>query len=523
MNLITDTWIPVLRQNGLATITPWQIVEPDNPVLEINAPRPDFQGALYQFMIGLLQTCFAPEDEEEWLELWQEPPEPEELREAFAKVEAAFELFNPDGPAFMQDFNLPGGENRGIATLLIEAPGGKTVKDNLDHFVKRGQISGLCSSCAATALFTLQINAPSGGSGHRVGLRGGGPLTTLLLPERPDASLWEKLWLNILNQEEIPMAEPVDEKVLPWLAPTRISPTKKDITTPDDVHYLQSYWGMPRRIRLEPGKGSGCDLCGKISFMLFKQYRTQKHGINYDGAWVHPLTPYHFDKQKKNPPLSLKGQKGGLGYRHWLGLALQDDEQEKAAMVVRFFNEERGRLISGSSRFATLWCFGYDMDNMKARCWYDSHFPFFVLTRKQRENMVDWAGELIRAAGEVVRMLREAVKAAWFKRPKDVKGDMSGIDRQFWEETEPDFYRLLDKMARLPGETRMAPPEIYNSWLKVLVRTVMDIFEQNCFESIPEDLDLKRIVLARKLLIKKIYGNKVIKNLQEKAKQEEAA
>ena len=47
-------------------IDPWQIAETDNPVVEINAPRPDFQGALYQLLIGLLQTCFAPEDEDQW-------------------------------------------------------------------------------------------------------------------------------------------------------------------------------------------------------------------------------------------------------------------------------------------------------------------------------------------------------------------------------------------------------------------------------------------------------------------------
>jgi CRISPR system Cascade subunit CasA len=68
MNLITDQWMPVIRQNGQAdTIAPWQIAEADNPVVEINAPRPDFQGALYQLLIGLLQTCFAPEDEDKWL------------------------------------------------------------------------------------------------------------------------------------------------------------------------------------------------------------------------------------------------------------------------------------------------------------------------------------------------------------------------------------------------------------------------------------------------------------------------
>nr|WP_231886596.1 type I-E CRISPR-associated protein Cse1/CasA [Methylomonas methanica] len=61
----------------------------------------------------------------------------------------------------------------------------------------------LCPSCAATALFTLQTNAPSGGVGHRVGLRGGGPLTTLVLPKASQTTLWQKLWLNVFNQEDL--------------------------------------------------------------------------------------------------------------------------------------------------------------------------------------------------------------------------------------------------------------------------------------------------------------------------------
>lgn len=221
MNLITDRWIPVIRQNGQPdTIAPWQIAEGNNPVVEINAPRPDFQGALYQFLIGLLQTCFAPEDEDQWLEYWQEMPEPEALQASFEKVEFAFELDNPKGVAFLQDLDLPDCETKTIAALLIEAPGENALKKNTDHFVKRGQTKQLCPSCTATALFTLQINAPAGGSGVRVGLRGGGPLTTLVLPKAPSASLWQKLWLNVLNLDdpkELESTEKIDSSILPWL------------------------------------------------------------------------------------------------------------------------------------------------------------------------------------------------------------------------------------------------------------------------------------------------------------------
>ncbi len=522
MNLLTDRWMPVIRQNGQPDIiAPWQIAETDNPAIEINAPRPDFQGALYQFLIGLLQTCFAPEDEDQWLEYWQEMPEPEELQACFEKVAFAFELDAEEGPAFLQDFNLPDGETKTISALLIEAPGGKTLKDNLDHFIKRGRVNQLCPSCSATALFTLQTNAPSGGVGHRVGLRGGGPLTTLIFPKASLANLWQKLWLNVLNQEELEPAGKIDSSILPWLGKTRVS-DKGQITSPSDVHPLHAYWGMPRRIRLTTKcRNDVCDLCGRSAEVLYQKFRTKNYGTNYDGAWLHPLTPYRFDLKKVNLPLSLKGQQGGLGYRHWLGLTLQDnDNGDKASKTVQFYNEERGRILKDNGS-ASLWCFGYDMDNMKARCWYESRFPVFYLSELQRNNLTDWAGELVNAAKETVKMLRSEVKSAWFRRPEDSKGDMSQIDAQFWQATEADFYRLLEQLAKLPADMRMAPSEIYASWYEALRKQVFQVFETATLASTPEDLDLRRIVNAQKALRGKFYGNKTIKALKAKATPEE--
>ena len=81
-----------------------------------------------------------------------------------------------------------------IAALLIEQPGDKTLKDNTDLFIHRGQMQSLCPACAAAALYTLQAFAPSGGKGHRTSMRGGGPLSTLL----KGRNLWESVWLNVL-------------------------------------------------------------------------------------------------------------------------------------------------------------------------------------------------------------------------------------------------------------------------------------------------------------------------------------
>lgn len=517
MNLINDRWIPVRRKSGLCErIAPFQIAEMDDPVVDLDAPRPDFQGALYQFLIGLLQTVYAPEDSGSWYERLLEP-DVDEVSGAFASLQDAMQLLNPDGPAFLQDFDMPDSEPKPIAALLIEAPGGKTLKDNLDHFVKGGQVPTMCLSCAASALFTLQANAPAGGVGHRVGLRGGGPLTTLMVPSDTEATLWQKLWLNVLvpDDDYIPEADdPLSPKVLPWMGPTRTSETSGVATSPDDGHPLQMYWGMPRRIRLEASDETGCcSLCGAEDQALVSQYRTRNYGTNYTDHWIHPLTPFRFDPKKKNPPLSLKGQQGGLGYRHWIGLALGTAENgDTRAKVVSELDRERIGMLAVPP---SLWCFGYDMDNMKARCWYEHHFPILACSGKQREHLLECCKEMLALFQLAVKTLRTQVKEAWFNRAKDAKGDVSFVETDFWQSTEAEFFNTVASISTLEdrAETKSAVMQV---WRVHVIRMMMDTFDRWTLESSPEDLNLKRIMTARAQLERFVIRSKLFKQYSQR-------
>lgn len=519
MNLIKDPWIPAIRQDGIeCKIAPWQIVEIENPIIELTAPRPDFQGALYQFLIGLLQTTFAPEDQVEWLKYWENVPDAQKLKSTFELFSEAFELANPEGPAFMQDFSLTEGKKKPIAALLIESPGSKTIKSNLDHFVKGGLVPGACESCSASALFTLQINAPSGGAGHRVGLRGGGPLTTLVKRGK-STRLWQQLWANLLTEEaSVESIKTVDSSVLPWMAESRYS-TQGETTYPDDVNPLQAYWSMPRRIRLlinEVEEGC-CSLCGTNTNRLASSFITKNYGINYDGPWVHPLTPYRFDLKKENFPLSLKGQKGGLTYRHWLGLAWLDEASgDTAAQVVREFNTERVDLLLDDQQ-PTIWCFGYDMDNMKARCWYEHQMPLIDVSKSIRDVFVAAANQLNNAAREAAKLLRSQIKTAWFSRPADVKGDMMTMDQAFWQVTEPDFFQMLHHLSKMDDGSRQMPPQVADRWRNILRKSTLSLFDQWVLEGDAEDLDMKRITKARRELVKKLNIAKPFKDLEQLA------
>jgi CRISPR system Cascade subunit CasA len=504
MNLIKDAWIPVVRADGSnCMIAPWEIGASDNPVVEIVAPRPDFRGALYQFLIGLIQTTFAPEDDDEWQEKWKETPSSDELKMVFEKVADAFELVNEDGPAFMQDFALPEkAEEFEIRGLLIDAPGANTLRKNLDHFVKRDSDFGMCNSCLASAIMTLQTNAPSGGQGHRTGLRGGGPLTTLIFPDELNSNLWKMLWLNVLSLDE-QFSNKTDKalpEIFPWMGETRVSPNGEQ-TFPEDVDKLQLYWGTPRRIRITRKiEEKACNVCG-CTALLWLSYRAINFGVNYSSNWEHTLSPYRktVEKDKSTSHIAFKGKQGGLTYSDWLSLTLRDDGKETSALVVSSFIESKIYEIEGMTH-PRLWCFGYDMDNMKARCWYDQTMPILILSSDEnRATFIEQVEMLVASANDTSKLLRDAVKSAWFKRPKDARGDTTFILTAFWEETETCFYVTIEKL-RDDIEANESTASILREWAKIIISSAEKLFDRFALTDTDEIKNMKRIAGAARML-----------------------
>lgn len=504
MDLLQAAWLSASREDGVGYISPVQIA--DASWADLRAPRPDFRGALYQFLIGLLQTAYAPQDLQEWRDRWQSPPDTKELEAAFAPYRHAFLLEN-DGPAFMQDLQLPDEVNQlPVLELLIDAGSSSNL-----FFNKPAAEHGLCASCFAQALLTLQLNAPSGGRGIRTSLRGGGPLTTLLLPAEEQTTLWQKLWLNVLPLDALdhPPVKNLSD-MLPWLAPTRTSDDKGvGDTPPECVHPLQAYWSMPRRIRLDDstlGHGN-CAVCGTQDVRLIHHYRTRHGGTNYTGAWTHPLTPYSLDPKGIKPPISIKGRQAGRGYRDWLGLVLgNDDHQPDAAGVVAHFTT---KVKQPRTR---LWCFGYDMSNMKALCWYDSTLPVHVLAASRQRLFALNVKRLLEVANNSASALHKQVKAAWFRRPGDM-GQEPAVFQSFWQGSEVAFYHLLEPLSCVDFDNEAELALLYRRWLLETRRLALELFDQWVLSGPVEDMELQRVVKARADLAKELNGGKAMKPL----------
>lgn len=489
MNLLDEKWIPVRRNNGQQDwISPCQISEPD--IVELDARRADFNGAIIQFLIGLVQTTTPMDSEMEWAQWNKNPPSAEVLSKWFEPVLDAF-VFDGDGARFMQDFELrtEGVKEKdltSISALLIEAPGDNTLKENKDHFIKRGNVEALCQHCAATALFTLQTNAPSGGQGHNTSIRGGGPLTTLV--RGSENTFWALVWLNIKPRIQFLSATGDQDKnaleyIFPWVSAMSLIQQHGGQLAPIQVHPAHAFWGMPRRIRLDLERISQgvCDCCSRPSDSLLSYYVTKPRGFDYKGGWLHPLSP-HYEK-KPGEMLPLHPQPGGFGYKHWLPwlLGLQGDKKKVLAASIVSYVLESGRLRGKQCR---LWAFGYDMDNMKARCWYESTLPLYGLAEKNIDGRNFLEREVSRwldAADHTVFLLRLAVKSAWFGDSTEARGDYSFIDSHFWSATEKQFYPLLRQLIEQAKEEDNEPvlKPMREHWLSALVSTTEKLFDSD--------------------------------------------
>lgn len=516
MNLITAAWLPVrYRSQATAVISPLQITELHNnsPIVSLDFPRPDFNGAIMQFLIGLLQSTTSVQHDGEWEKLLGSPPTQTDLQQWFAPIEHAFELTG-DGPRFMQDAALKGEPGKPVSALFIDAPGEQSLKNNTDHFIKRGSINQLDLASAAAALFCLQTNAPAGGAGYRTGLRGGGPLTTLIVDGSDQPTLWKNLWLNVLNrrdflQDEYGNAEQdTDADRFPWLAPTRTSEKKTGRDTySEHVHPDQLYWAMPRRVWLDMDNlaAGQCDVSAQPSEHLITQFAAKNYGVSYNGAWQHPLSPH--SKNKDGLLLPLHPNPGGMTYRHWLGLVLGGaDNQVQSASVVAAFNNRRP---PGQFR---LHVFGYDMDNMKARCWYEATMPLYHIAAEQQQNLADMVQQFIAAAEQAAFYLRIAIKNAWYREGATVSGDLTFTNTAFLQNTEAVFYQSMQQWAaqlNTHGDDLNKAQAIKRAWAEHLQQQALALFDLWAASGSLQDGRPQRIGQAQKNLKKQLYGPKL--------------
>ena len=493
-NLLTDPFLPVVLANGARCWVAFHELareEGDEYPVEFDWPRADFNMASYEFALGVLQLALDIRKEQEWKDLWKQGAGDRGLSEKIAPFVAAFNLTG-DGPLFLQDFEALEGDANPIEALLIDTPGQNGQKKNADLLTHRNRYAALGLPAAAMGLYALQAYAPSGGAGNRTSMRGGGPLTALVLPAggamRPVA-LWRKLLANLVPQRTgLKAADRA--KALPWLAPTLTSDKasgNRQVHEADTVHAhpLQAYFGMPRRLRLVPSGQDGiCPMTGVMG-PLVTGFIQRPYGVNY-GLWRHPLTPYR-RQSEAGDPYTAKPKSGHFGYRDWVAATAGAREGLLAEPSSNVALARRTRAILlrtyAGGIDAQLRLGGWAMNNMEAITYLFAEQPLHLAAHEAQCVALDaLAQRLASAADDVASMLRAMLKQALFGDAK-VSSDAGELDlsrTRFYEATENEFHAVLDDAlgAMMPEGSLPEEQTLARTWLTAMRRAALNVFDE---------------------------------------------
>jgi CRISPR type I-E-associated protein CasA/Cse1 len=315
-----------------------------------------------------------------------------------------------------------------VACLVYGCPGDSTVEVKASDIAIWSQNvpQALTIEQATIAVIADNLLGTRIGRGYLSGVRGEQPLTTMVEPDNDDATLWQRVWLNVLPADlwEQRMRGTSNGFVLPW---TR-EPSETPIT-PSNAHSLSVLWQMPRRWRL----------LVEDDDMVRRIYR-QSDGHQYEG-WEHPLTPY---RETAKGRFAAKSSPH-LGYRDWAGFALNARKDLKPAVVV---NEYIQRHWSGEA--LRLRCFGWLLDGAGAPgAWTEVVVPFYV---RADPASVEAALDQVAAKEKTLRIALDGIRQGLKRNAERIYAD-----------TEAAFFARIST-------------NVWGDWPDVLTRSARKVF-----------------------------------------------
>jgi CRISPR system Cascade subunit CasA len=256
---------------------------------------------------------------------------------------------------------------------------------------------------------------------------------------------------------------------------------------------------------------------------LITSYKEVNKGTEYQAPMKHPLSPFDGKTRKK----SILTQPGGVSYRHWRGFIISDSEREiePARIVHEFINERQ----QPDWQFR-LWAFGFDTDNMKARCWYDSKMPLITVEYEDVSEYENIIAALIKAANIICGNIKIAIKQVLYGIPEydavtrqtkwkyqDIKkldadeekarervlnsvreqSLFMSIETNFWQITEPAFYSILRHLTICIKEKKDCA-EFLDQWHRILCKEALRQFDSHILSGPIENMKIKHIALAQK-------------------------
>jgi CRISPR type I-E-associated protein CasA/Cse1 len=393
MDILRDAWIPT----DAGILSP---IEALTQAKRPNWPRGDWNAATLLFFHALVQTAVVLNgkclDRSAWISHLDSAPV--DLLSWIEGLDA--------GPLPWQCESAK--DMHAVAAVLPETPGENALKKSSDILTwqQHAPIS-LSYNEALIAIISNQFWGIPGGRGYREGCRGRSPMTTIVEPLDAEASLWQRVWLNVFPKDVWDARYRNGTSfVFPWMRPL----TDAEIS-PANAHSLEMLWQTPRRWRIQVNED------GRVTHVF-----QEGNGRNYTG-WEFPLTGFFFASTKEWIEMKMNPH---IGFKEWAGIAAGLNEKARVPAVVSRYLEDR--LWRGQP--IRLRCFGWALGDAAAvGAWIDSVVPFYH--------------DVDHAQLEEAISIAEKVRANLAGHLKGVEKYLSGESVKLYQVLEGEFYRRV--------------------------------------------------------------------------------
>lgn len=285
-DLVREPWLPVVAPDGSRLrLSLREIFARAHELNGLSHPVPIIELGAWRLLIAIATDVLAPRDVSELAVLLERTQFTMETFDAyFSKWRERFDLFGARHP-FLQHAHASG-EAKSLAALSPLVPSGT----NTIHWHKRSDDAlGACPACAALMLTTIAPAMTAGGAGLSPSINGAPPYYCLLVGPTLMHSILLNVWADapaVLRGGSVS-----------WRSDRRPDPTSRA----KHATLLEAYTWQPRTVRLLPGEGGECAICGSATKALVRTMYFGK-GDSCDFAnWRDPNVAYTSGKDKTSP------------------------------------------------------------------------------------------------------------------------------------------------------------------------------------------------------------------------------
>jgi CRISPR system Cascade subunit CasA len=345
-----------------------------------------------------------------------------------------------------------------------------------------------CPACAARGLVTLTPFAQSGGAGIKPSINGEPPVYVWLTGR----TLFESLALNVILPTYRPQAADVADR--PSWRGERIVAAKDERA---GAGFVESLTWLPRRVRLLPGEGGRCSLCGcpaevLVREMVFDQGRSRPK----DAAWWRdPFVAYHGARDRS--PRALQLREDRTLWRDYAILSLPSVAHTPAAVIEQAAMLAEIGIITEPVRHV-IECYGLRTDKAKVIEWRRERLPFSprLVREPDRAATVERALETAKQIGDLLRQgLRKLYPRDGGGNRRAFEGLIAAARRSYWAALEESFRGLVLGL----DDPSSDPEGLEIDWNQKVVETAREAFETGVDSFDADAKALRRAAAARRL------------------------